>query len=106
MGKFRIKISSSWFSKDYVKLKYTTNGIFWKTIKCCDRDLLDNRCYMITKTVHFSNVKEVLSRFKTIDDVISFEQKEREKVIKHNREISCMNKKHKEKRNEVYKKYS
>jgi hypothetical protein len=106
MGKFRIKISSSWFSEDYIVLKYSTNGIFWKTIKCYDYEISDNWCYMSTKIGHFSNAKELISKFKTIEDVRKYEEEERRRVIKHNQEISDRNKKHKEERNNVYRRYS
>ena len=106
MGKFRIKISSSWFSEDYIVLKYSTNGIFWKSIKCYYYDMLDKWCYMSTKTSHFSNAKDLLSKFKTIYDVKRYEEEERQRVIKHNAEISEENKRHKEERNNVYRQFS
>ena len=106
MGKFRIKISSSWFSEDYIVLKYSTNGIFWKSIKCYDYDILDKWCYMSTKTSHFSNAKDLISKFKTIEDVKRYEEEERQRVIKHNTEISERNKRHKEERNNVYRQFS
>jgi len=76
MGKFRIKISSSWFSEDYIVFKYTTNGIFWKTIKCYVYDVLDKWCYMSTKSCHFKNVKETLSKFKTLEDIKIYKEEE------------------------------
>lgn len=106
MKKFRIKISASWFSEDFIVLKYSTNGIFWKSIKCYEYDILDKWCYMSIKTSHFSNAKELISKFKTIEDVKRYEEEEREKVNKHNQEISNKNKKHKEERDDVYNKYS
>ena len=106
MGKFKIKIASSWFSEDFIVLKYSTNGIFWKSVKSYDYDILDEWCYMLTKTTHFSNAETELSKFKTLEDVKRYEEAEREKVIKHNSEISEKNKRHKEKRNNIYKQYS
>jgi hypothetical protein len=106
MKKFRIKISSSYYSEDYVVFKYSTNGIFWKSIKSYHYNSLDNWCYMSTKTSHFSSVKDFLSKFKTIEDVNKYEEEERQKVIKHNQEISYRNKKHKEERDNIYNKYS
>lgn len=106
MGKFRIKISPSWFSKDYIVLKYSTNGIFWKRIKCYYYDIVDNWCYMSTKTSDFNNAKELLSKFKTIDDVKRYEEVERQRVLNDNTEISESNRKHKEKRNNIYRQFS
>jgi hypothetical protein len=106
MGKFRIKISSSWFSKDFIVFKYSTNGIFWKSIKCYDYDIINEWCYMSIKTSPFSYAKEFISKFKTIEDVRKYEEKERQQVIKHNQEISDRNKKHIEERNNIYKQYS
>lgn len=106
MGKFRIKISSSWFSEDYIVLKYSTNGIFWKKVREYEYDIMDEWCYMSTKTSHFSNAKELLSKFKTIEDVKRYEEEERRKVIKHNAEISERNKRHKEELNNVYRQFS
>lgn len=106
MRKFRIKISSSWFSRDYVVFKYSTNGIFWKTIKEYEYDICDNWCYMVVKRINFSSAYAVISKFKTIEDVKKYEAEERWKVIAHNNNISEANKKHKKKRNEVYKRFS
>ena len=106
MGNFRIKISSSSFSEDYIVLRYSTNGIFWKNIKCYDYDVLDKWCYMSTKITHFSNAKYELSKFKTLEDVKRYEEDERQRVIKHNSQISERNKRHKEERNNVYRQFS
>ena len=103
--KFRIKISRTWFSEDYIVIKYKT-GIFWKTIKEYKYDVLYKCCYMVEKISHFSNAKSLLSQFKTIDDVEKYEEEEKQKVIKHNQEISEKNKKHKEERDNIYKQYS
>ena len=106
MGKFRIKISSSWFSKDFIVLRYSTNGIFWKSIKCYHYDISEKWCYMSTKTSHFSDAKYLLSKFKTIQDVKRYENQERQRVIRHNAEISEINKNNKDKRDKVYSQFS
>ena len=106
MGKFRIKISPWWASADYIVLKYSTNGIFWKSVKCYNYDIVDKWCYMSTKISPFNMAETLLSKFKTIDDVKIYEEKERQKVIKHNSEISERNRKHKEKRDNVYRQFS
>ncbi len=104
--KFKIKISSTSFSQDYCIIKYTTNGIFWKSIKHYEYDVLDKWCYMTTEIIHFSNAKDFLSKFKTIEDVKKYEEKELLRVIGQNKEISERNKKHNAERNNVYKLYS
>jgi len=106
MGRFRIKISSSWFSDDYIVLRYSTNGLFWKSIKEYDYDVLDKWCYMSTKTSHFTNAKHLLEKFNTIDKVKQYEAEQRDRVRKHNAEISEKNRKHKENRRNIYKQYS
>lgn len=106
MGKFRIKISSTWFSEDYIVLKYSTNGIFWKTIREYEYDSLAKWCYMNAKIISFSSAEYVLNKFKTLEDVIKFEDEQRMLVNTQNKEISERNKKHKKERDDVYKKYS
>jgi hypothetical protein len=105
-GYFKIKISSLWYSEDYIKFKYTTNGIFWKNVKCCVYSPLDECYFMSNKTCHFRYAKNFLSKFKTLDDVKRYEDVEKEQVIKHNNNISENNKRYKEERNNVFKKYS
>jgi hypothetical protein len=104
MGKFRIKIKSSWFSEDYVELRYSTNGIFWQSVKCYEETC--EACYMSTMTVHFRNAKELLSRFNSIEDVKRFEEDDRARVMKRNSEIEKSNRMHKEERANVYKQFS
>lgn len=106
MGKFRIKISESWFSKDYIVLKYSTNGIFWKTIQEYEYDVLDEWCYMVTKTASFKNAEYLLSKFKTLDDVIKYENEEKQRVDKQNKAISERNERHIKERNDIYAKFS
>ena len=105
MGRFRIKIRSTWFSEDYIVLRYSTNGIFWKSIKEYEYDLLDKWCYMVTKKSHFSNAKHLLQKFNTLEKIKQYEAEQRDKVRKHNKEISEKHRKHKENRNNVYKQY-
>jgi len=88
------------------KRLYSTNGIFWKNIKSCDCDVLDEWWYMSTKISHFSNAKELIPKFKTIEDVKEYEDEERQRVIKRNSEIYKINQKKKEERDNVYKKFS
>lgn len=105
MGRFRIKISSSWFSSDYIVLRYSTNGIFWKSVKEYEYDILDRRCYIVTKISHFSNAKHLLQKFNTLEKVKQYEAEQRSKVRKHNKEISERNRKHEENRKMVYEQY-
>jgi len=105
MGKFRIKISSSWFSDDFIILKYSTNGLFWKKIYQYEYDSLDNWCYMVIKTEHYKNAEYLLSKFKSIDDIIKYEEEERKKGVEHNNQISKRNKKLKEDKQKIYQKF-
>lgn len=105
MGRFRIKIRSSWFSEDWIVLRYSTNGIFWKSVKEYDYDILDKWCYMSTKISGFGNAKYLLEKFNTLKKVKQYEAKQRDKVNKHNAEISERNKKHKENLKNIYKQY-
>lgn len=106
MGKFRIKIAASWFSNDYFVLKYSTNGIFWKTIKCYEYYNFEGWAYMVDLTINFKNVKNILNDFKTLDDVKNFELEQKQKVIKKNNEIEKQNIIHKKERDAVYKQFS
>lgn len=106
MGKFRIKVSPSWFSEDYIVVKYSKNCIFWKSVKGYDYNILDKWCYLSTKTIHFSKAKDFISKFRNMEDVKKYEEEEIKRVIKHNAEISEKNKKHKEELNNFYKQFS
>lgn len=105
MSRFRIKISSSWFSEDFIVLRYSTNGIFWKSIKCCEEGILENWYYMVTMTSHFSNAEHLLKKFNTLEKVKQYEADEIAKLKKYNADIRERRSKHKENRNNVYKKY-
>lgn len=106
MGKFRIKISPTWWSDEYVKIKYSTNGVFWKKLYGYDYDILDNWCYVHPVIIRYDRAETFLSKFKTIDDIIKFEAEQKEKVIKHNNEITEKNKKELEERKKVYKQFN
>lgn len=105
MGQFRIKISNSWFSSDYIVLRYSTNGIFWKNIKEYKYDLLDEWCYMVTKRSHFRNAKHLIQEFSTLEKIKQYEAKQRDRVRNHNEEISERDRKYRENRRNVYKQY-
>ena len=106
MGKFRLKIVESSFSKDYVYFKYTTNGIFWKTIKNYEYVSLDEYCYMVPLLKKFTEVEHYFNKFKTLDDIVKFEELEFKKVVKHNTQINHLKNESTKKRDEIYKKYS
>lgn len=105
MGKFRIKIKSAGFSKDYIVLRYSTNGIFWKSVKEYEYDLLDNWYYMTTKIRHFSNAEHLLKKFSTLEKIKQFEAEQKDIVRKLNAEISERNRKDKENRKSIYRRY-
>jgi len=105
MERFRIKIRPSWFSEDYIVLRYTTNGIFWKSVKEYEYDSLDKWCYMVTKISHFSNAGHLFQKFNTLEKIKQYEAEQKDKVRKHNKDISEKNKRNDENRNKVYKQY-
>lgn len=105
MGKFRIKIAPAWFSSDYIVIKYSTNGIFWKTVKNCEYDNLEERYYMVTMTSKFTNAEYLMNKFQTLEDILKFEEKERLELTEYNNRIFEINKKKEEERNSVYKKF-
>lgn len=106
MSKFRIKVSPWWASDDYIILKYSTNGIFWKTLKNYEYDVLDKWCYMTTKVSHYTNAEYLINKFKSLEDIIKYEEEEEGKVITHNNEINARNKIKKQEKQKVYKKYN
>lgn len=106
MSKYRIKIAPTWFSDDYIVLKYSTNGIFWRRIKAYHYESLDNWCYLTTKIIQISDAEFYINKFKTIQDVINFEKEESKKVENHNNEVLKRNNIHKKYRDEVYKRFS
>ena len=106
MGKFRIKISPASWSRDFIILKYSTNGIFWKTIKECEYDILDEWCYMVPKIHNFKNAEYLLEKFKSLDNVLRFESEELLKVINHNKDITERKRRHEKEREDVYRRFS
>ena len=104
--KFKIKIFSSWFSSDYIMLRYTTNGIFWKTIKCYKHDILNNWCYMSTLITHFSNAERLISKFKTVEDIKKYESIQVQSVFNRNRQILEQNRINSKEKNDIYRKFS
>ena len=105
MGRFRIKISNSWFSDDFIVLRYSTNGIFWKSVKCCKHEILENWYYMETQTSHFSNAKHLLEKFNTLEKVKQYEANELASLKKFNAEITERRRRHKENLKNIYKQY-
>lgn len=105
MGKFKIKISPTWYSDEFIVLKYTTNNIFWKTIYGYEYGYQYNRAHMVKKTWHYSNAKYLMQKFKTLEDVKKYEAEELKKVKQKNEEIVKQNKKKKEDKKRIYKKF-
>lgn len=105
MGRFRIKISSSCFSEDYIVLRYSTNGIFWKSVKCCKEEILENWYYMVTMTSHFTDAKHLLQKFNTLEKIKQYEADEVAKLKRYNADIRERRRKHKENRKNIYKQY-
>jgi hypothetical protein len=103
---FKIKICRSWFSDKFAVIRYSTNGIFWHTIKEYDYDYVEERPYFSNMLIYISDVPNVISRFKSLADIKNFEDEELKRVINHRKEISARNKKEKEQIKNIYKKYS
>lgn len=105
MGKFRIKVVSWWASDDYVQLKYSTNGIIWRKVNSCTREILNNRYYMRPLTISYKDAERTVAKFQSIDDIRKYEQDEKDKLMKYNAEIDAHNKRKKAEKEAVYKKF-
>ncbi len=105
MGRYRIKISSAWYSEDYIILRYSTNGIFWKSVKYCKEEILEGWYYMETKVNHFNDAKDLLQEFNSLEKVKQYEANERAKLKKYNAETTERRRLHKEKRKNIYTQY-
>jgi hypothetical protein len=106
MGKFRIKISSTWLFDELVVFKYSTNGIFWKKIKCQRFDIFSKKSYMGTKIKNYIFAEEIISRFKTIEDVRKYEEEEKQLVIEFNKKFYERKKKERDEKKNIYKQFS
>lgn len=104
MSKFRIKISPWYASDDFFTVKYSTNGIFWKTLKQYKYDVLDEWCYMVSAIFNYTDAEYIMSKFKNMEDIIKYEETERKRVIDHNKEIKDKRKRVKETKKLIYKK--
>jgi len=105
MGKFRIKISSSWYSKDYIILKYSINGFFWKAVKKAEYDILDNWYYMVNLSSHFSNAENLLNKFNSLDKIKKHKEEANGIITQLNRGITEMNERHNKNRRNAYKQF-
>lgn len=107
--KFRVKIVKDWtLPDDYVKFKYTTNGLTWHYIHCCDYD--DSNYYWsqykvsISSRTEISDLSEYLNRFSTLDKIKEFEEKEWTKLERGREEIKRNKQKEREKEKDFNKK--
>jgi hypothetical protein len=105
MNKFKVKISPTYYSDDYFVLKYTTNGIFWRTLRHYEFDIMVERAYMVKKSWHYTDAKYVISEFKTLDDIKKYEEKELKQVKIENEARDKKNKENKINKRKIYKKY-
>lgn len=105
MGKFRIKIASSWFSDEFVIYKYSENGIIWHKILTSEFDILDKRWYMKTLTTSYRSSESIINKFKTLDDVHKYEEENIDRVIVNNEKIDKRNKAKIADMNAIYKKF-
>jgi len=105
MGRFRIRIAPTWFSDDYVYLKYSNNGVFWKTVKGYTEDRLDKWCYWEKKAVKLTDAEHWISRFKTIDEVKIFEEEQLKLGIDRNKELSEEARRKQKEKDKIYKLY-
>lgn len=106
MGRFRIKIRGCWFSKDFTEVRYSTNGLFWKGVKECKYDTINQSYRMETKIIHFSDVEEFMNQIDTIEKVNKYESEQRDNVIKYNKKIIEEEINNEKKRRYVYKQHS
>ncbi len=106
MGKFRAKISPSWFSDTWISLRYSTNGIFWKSLRACERGFGSDWYFMETESFHYSNAGEILKRFDSIEKIKEFEAMEQAEVDRHNDAETKKRKEDKAAKKVIYDKYS
>ena len=105
MGRFRIKISKSWFSDDWMLLRYSTNGIFWRSVEELGYNRTEERCYMRVKTSRVENAKDLLEKFNTLEKINQYEAEQRNQVNEENAEISERKRRHRETRENIYNRY-
>ena len=105
MGRFRTKIKASWFSDDFIVLRYSTNGIFWRTVKEYKYDSYEKRYSITDKTVVTSSVKFFLNSFDSLEKIKQHHKEQIEIVNKGNANIAAENRKHKSYLKDFYKKY-
>ena len=106
MRKFRIKIRAWWASSDFVTIVYSTNGIFWKKIRKCERDVMDGWYYMTPLVIHFTNAGSVLKDFPTLESVLKYDTEQRKKVNSYNNDVLDFQKRKDEEKNKIYNKFS
>lgn len=105
MSNFKTKICSWWVSDDYVILKYKVNFFFWKTLKRCEKDLLDGNYYIVDYVTHFTNSEFVINKFKSLQDIKNYEAEQLRFLIENNKEVKRKRNEIKNMKNEIFKKY-
>lgn len=102
---FKRKIKKTWFSDDFINLRYTTNGIFWKNLKTCEYFTIEDYYEMVDKIFSVDNAKYIFEEFDTIEKIRQYEADNKNKVVKLNKQISERKKIKEEKKKNIYKKY-
>lgn len=88
---FKLKIAPTWFSDDFVCFKYTRNGVFWHTIKCCKNPFLNSLNYnyefgTLTYPLDDGNFEYEKEKFSTYEKVKAFEAAEYQEYIEKQKE--------------------
>lgn len=105
MSKFKVKVSRTWYTDSFYKIKYKNGGFFWKTIKSCEYDHMSESYLLSDLTIPINSVPYTISMFKSIDDVTRHNEFEKEKVRRRNLEIVLKRKEHKKLVKETLRKY-
>lgn len=105
MGRFRTKIRKSWFSDDFIVLKYSTNGIFWKSVKTCEQDILDRYWYIEERTAKLHDAESLIKEFNTLKKVKEYEANQIEYATRRNEEKRLAHKKYLQEKSTFYKKH-
>jgi len=93
MEQFRVKLKAWSVSDDYAHIIYSTDGISWNEINNCERELMDDRYYIKPICLRIDKCESVIKKFRSLDDVIEYEENEKNIMIKRNNEIDELNRK-------------
>ena len=104
---FKLRVSQSWFSSDYVQFEYTTNGWYWRTIKTCDHPFLDEENYgmkTLTTPLDEYGIDFWKRRFSRLEDIESYEREQRKIGIEGNEKLREQRKRRIESKRDILRK--